>query len=82
MGTAKTVNTMAPRQNAELVTDFLKANKGMYFCHDCVALGTGVTPTQQVNQIIRPLEYAKEFRYMRTTCSECSRDRKCVGFFE
>jgi hypothetical protein len=35
----------------------------------------------QVNQIIRPLEHAKEYWYMQTTCSECSRDRKCVGYF-
>jgi hypothetical protein len=72
---------MPDKPNAQIVTDFLKANKSRYFCHSCVSAGTGVTPQAQVNQIIRPLEHAKEYRYMQTTCSECSRDRKCVGYF-
>jgi hypothetical protein len=72
---------MPDKPNAQIVTDFLKANKSRYFCHSCVSAGTGVTPQAQVNQIIRPLEHAKEYRYMQTTCSECSHDRKCVGYF-
>jgi hypothetical protein len=31
--------------------------------------------------IITPLEQAKEFRSVQTTCSQCSRARTCVGFF-
>jgi hypothetical protein len=39
-----------------------------------------VQPAQQVNQIIRPLGKAKDFRYMKTTCSECSADLMCVSY--
>jgi hypothetical protein len=39
-------------------------------------------PAQQVNQIIRPLGASKDFRYMKTTCSECGRDLKCIGYFD
>lgn len=65
--------------NATIVTDWLKARKGKYFCHSCVSAGTGVQPAQQVNQIIRPLGRAKDFRYMRTTCSGCTRDLMCIS---
>ena len=67
--------------NATTVTSWLKARKGDSLWINCVMTGTGVTPFQEVNQIVHPLEDAKDFRYMKTTCSECSRDLKCVGFF-
>jgi hypothetical protein len=67
--------------NATKVTDWLKVNKGKYFCHACVGKGTGVQPSAQVNQIIRPLGASREFRYMKTNCSECTADRNCVGYF-
>ena len=67
--------------NATKITDWLKRNKGKYFCHTCASETTGVAPEAQVNQIIRPLQATKEFRYMKTNCSECMRDRNCVGFF-
>jgi hypothetical protein len=41
--------------NATIITARLKTNKGKYFCHACVSAATGVTPSAQVNQIIRPL---------------------------
>ena len=67
--------------NATTVIDWLKQNKGKYFCVNCVMVATGVAPFAQVNQIVRPLEHAKDFRYMKTTCSACLRDLKCVGYF-
>jgi hypothetical protein len=66
--------------NTTKVTDWLKQNKGKDFCHACVGAATGVQPAQQVNQIIRPLGKAKDFRYMKTTCSECSADLMCVSY--
>ena len=67
--------------NATKITDWLRQRRGQYFCHKCVSAGTGVEPQAQVNQIIRPLQAAREFRYMKTTCSECTRDLNCVGYF-
>lgn len=67
--------------NATIVTNFLKANPKQYFCVPCLMQATGVAPFAQVNQIVRPLEHAKDYRYLKTTCSACSRDLKCVGFF-
>lgn len=67
--------------NATKVTDLLKQNKGKYLCVNCVMAATNVEPFQQVNAIVRPLEHARDFRYMKTTCSRCLRDLKCVGYF-
>jgi hypothetical protein len=67
--------------NATKITDWLNARKGKNFCHACVSAGTGVQPAPQVNQIIRPLGASKDFRYMKTTCSECGRDLMCIGYF-
>jgi hypothetical protein len=67
--------------NTALVVGWLKQRKGHYFCHACVSQGTGVQPQAQVNQIIRPLGAAKDFRYIKTTCSGCTADRNCVGYF-
>lgn len=67
--------------NATIVTTWLKARKGQYFCHTCIGKATGVEPPQQVNQIIRPLGQSRDFRYMKTNCSECRGDKMCVGFF-
>lgn len=67
--------------NATLVSSWLKQNQQKYFCHNCLSDETGVRPVAQVNQIIRPLGQSREFRYMRTTCSRCSADRKCIGYF-
>ena len=67
--------------NATTITNWLKARKGKYFCHTCVGTGTGMQPPAQVNQIIRPLAQAREFRYMKTNCSGCAADRMCVGYF-
>ena len=67
--------------NATIITAWLKTNKGKYFCHACVSAATGVSPSAQVNQIIRPLGQSKDFRYMKTTCSGCTADRNCVGYF-
>lgn len=71
---------MPAKQNAELVMDFLKANKGRYFCHSCTSLNATVRPVNQVNQIIRPLGLTKEYRYSDTTCSACGKDRACIVF--
>lgn len=67
--------------NTTTIVSWLKARKSQYFCHVCVSEGTGVQRQAQVNQIIRPLGATKEFRYMKTTCSGCTRDRNCVGYF-
>lgn len=67
--------------NAGVIVNWLKQNQRQYFCHECVSQATGVRPQAQVNQIIRPLGGAKDFRYMKTTCSGCAADRNCVGYF-
>jgi hypothetical protein len=66
--------------NTTKATDWLKQKKGKYLCHACIGAATGVQPTQQVNQIIRPLGKAKDFRYMKTTCSVCASDLMCVAY--
>lgn len=68
-------------ENATIVIGYLKTNKGNYFCVNCVMASTDVRPFQQVNAIIRPLGATKDFRYMKTTCSACGADLKCVGYF-
>lgn len=45
--------------NATKITDWLRQRRGQYFCHKCVSAGTGVEPQAQVNQIIRPLQAAR-----------------------
>lgn len=67
--------------NASVIVQWLKGRRGRYFCHGCISQGTGVKPTAQVNQIIRPLGKTKDFRYMKTTCSDCGADRNCAGYF-
>jgi hypothetical protein len=67
--------------NATILTDWLKTRRKQYFCHRCLIAGTGVKPAAQVNQIVRPLANAKEYRYFKTTCSACAADRMCVGYF-
>lgn len=80
MGAAAVLKTMKAKQNAELVTDFLKADRGRYFCHACVGLNANVHPVNQVNQIIRPLGQTKEYRYSKTSCSGCGRELSCIAF--
>ena len=67
--------------NATIVKGWLRARRGNYFCHKCISEGSGVTPVNQVNQLIRPLENTGGFRYMQTTCSNCGKDAKCAGYF-
>ena len=69
------------RRAAGALRFVIPTDHGSYFCIHCVMAGTDVKRFQQVNQIVRPLEHAKDFRYMKTTCSNCSRDLKCVGYF-
>ena len=47
----------------------------------CLSEQTGVTPLAQVNQLARPLEHAKDYRRMKTTCSSCTKDRLALGYF-
>jgi len=67
--------------NATTITSWLKARRSEYFCHVCIGKGTGVEPAQQVNQIIHPLGQSRDFRYMKTNCSECRSDKMCIGYF-
>jgi hypothetical protein len=66
--------------NATKIAIWLKARRNQPYCHKCVSENTGVKPTQQINQIIRPLGKAKDFRYYRTTCMGCSADAMCVVY--
>jgi hypothetical protein len=47
---------MKAQQNAELETDFLKANRGRYFCHACVGLNatTGVAAETVLSRLGDP----------------------------
>ena len=67
--------------NADVLVAFLRAKKGAYFCDRCLSEGTGIKPLAQVNQLERPLEHAREYRRMKTNCSACSRDLRCIGYF-
>jgi len=67
--------------NATLFVSFLKARQGKYFCDRCLSEGTGIKPLAQVNQLARPLEHAKDFRRIKTTCSGCTKDRLALGYF-
>ena len=66
--------------NTEIVTAWLRSKATQYFCTSCIMENTSVRPEAQVNQIVRPLEKAREWRYRKTTCDGCQRDRKCVAF--
>jgi hypothetical protein len=67
--------------NADLLANFLKQNRGNYYCEPCLSERTGITPLAQVNQLVRPLQNAREYRRMKTNCSACNRDRICIGYF-
>jgi len=56
---------MTGRQNAEIVTSFLKANKRRYFCENYLSAQTGARPVNQVNQIVRSLAASRDFRRSR-----------------
>jgi hypothetical protein len=72
---------MVEKQNAQIVTDYLKANKGRYYCERCISANTGVQPTNQVNQIVRPLAASKDFRRSKgMPCSECGKERTCTAY--
>lgn len=66
--------------NADTVKKFLRDNARKYFCLRCISDATGVSPTNQVNQIVRPLENEKGWRYVGATCSSCGNSRKCAMF--
>ena len=66
--------------NAGIVTSWLKSKPGNYYCQTCITENTGVKPPAQVNQIVRPLAEAREWRYMSTQCDGCRRTRKCIRF--
>jgi hypothetical protein len=66
--------------NADTVKTFLRAHARKYFCQGCISDATGVSPTNQVNQIVRPLENERRWRYTDATCSTCGEPRKCAMF--
>jgi hypothetical protein len=70
----------AMSDNVSTVTGWLRTKPGQYYCQRCITENTGVKPEAQVNQIIRPLEQAREWRYRKTMCDGCKRERKCVAF--
>jgi hypothetical protein len=67
--------------NADLLVAFLRSRKGHYFCDRCLMELTGISPQAQINQLARPLEHAKDFRRMKTNCSNCGKDRLSLGYF-
>lgn len=66
--------------NATVITSWFRSNRGRYFCQGCVSRNTGVTPTAQVNQIVRPPGQSRDWRYASAPCAECGRSRTCVAF--
>jgi len=66
--------------NASIVTSWLRTKPGQYYCPRCITENTGVRPDAQVNQIIRPLGQAHEWRYRKTMCDGCKHERQCVAF--
>ena len=64
--------------NAFLVTAYLMANRNYYFCQACLSAATGVQPTNQVNQIVRPLGQTRDYSYQKAPCSVCGKDRDCI----
>ena len=66
--------------NAKIVTDWLRRHPRQYFCQHCISRETGVKPIPQVNQIVRPLGKTREYRYEKTTCAGCGKDRMCIAY--
>ena len=67
-----------PPSNATKLAAYLKTNPHRYFCQSCLSSATGVKPTNQVNQIVRPLGQSRDYRYTTAPCATCGKDRECI----
>jgi hypothetical protein len=69
----------AEMTSAERVAEFLRMHRGAWYCDGCISESTAVEPSNQVNQITRPLALAADYeRAAATQCRRCGQDRKCI----
>ena len=65
--------------SAERVREFLRMHKGWWYCDGCISESTGVEPSNQTNQITRPLALTRVFeRVAGKQCKRCGQGRKCI----
>ncbi len=65
--------------SAERVAEFLRMHRGAWYCDACISESTAVEPSNQVNQVTRPLALTSDFeRASSTQCRRCGQDRKCT----
>ncbi len=64
--------------NAEIIKDYLTQNAGRFFCNKCLSELTGVTLSNQVNQVTRPLRGEASWVDSQTICSSCQQERLCI----
>ena len=65
--------------SAEKVWEFLRMHKGWWYCDGCISTSTAVEPSNQVNQITRPLALKGDFeRVSEKQCKRCGQVRKCI----
>ncbi len=69
----------AEMTSAEKVTEFLRMHRGAWYCDNCISESTAVEPSNQVNQITRPLALTFDFeRPDSHQCNRCGQHRKCI----
>jgi hypothetical protein len=68
----------AEMTNAQKVVEFLRMHKGWWYCDACISESTGVEPSNQVNQIARPLGETTDFDRAKHQCKRCGSDRTCT----
>ena len=73
--------TTSQMTSAERVVDFLTSHRGEWYCDACISVEAGVAPSNQVNQITRPLALTPEYqRSDFATCHRCIQTRKCIRY--
>jgi hypothetical protein len=65
--------------SAEKVVEFLRMHRGWWYCDACISESTGVEPSNQVNQITRPLAVTVAYeRVGNKQCKRCGQYKKCI----
>jgi hypothetical protein len=69
----------AEMTSAERVAEFLRMQRGAWYCDGCISESTAVLPSNQVKQITRPLALTSDYQRADSThCNRCGRYRKCI----
>jgi hypothetical protein len=62
---------------ADRVTEFLLRHKGAWYCDRCISESTGV-PSNQVNQVTRPLALTSDYERADMQCNRCGQHHKSI----